>query len=407
MKPPSIHKIIYYLVALGMIFLAIKLYMAQRDMETVTTEEKYGWYYKLGIYGNFLIFIGAVLSFIMYRKYYPMFVSVCYVALILLVTLISIPEIDYYKKEPRFFFTMRGIGNFANFGLLFFAANTQYFNKLLRLFYIMCIVFLIGGFLNLGNVGLGAGRHEFLFAIRNITVVLIWIFPFFFLQDYEDKRLNILNAIIYCIIFIFILSTASRSYLIIYFIYLLVKLRHHLTSKKGILILMGTALLATGVFFFLSSAGMDKTIDAAVDVLAERATDDSRSGQLKEFIAQWDTDYLLQGVGILKTWYWTNFSDYYYFLDNQILLTAWWAGLPVAAVYLFFLIRTIFHKSEISFYKGVKGIRLMVFMWLLACLGFAIYVTISSNLYYHFLNVIMGYHLCQYSKITDFDPEET
>lgn len=410
MRPPSIHKIIYYLVALGLILVAIKMYFAQTEMEEnafSALTQKYAWYYKLEFVGNVLICIASIMCFLVYRKYFPAFVSVCYITLIVLVALTSFSDIPSMLKKPNFFFTIRGIGTFINFGLLFFAANTQYFHKILRVFYAICIVFIIAGFINLSKVGMGAGRQQFLWAIRDFTVILIWVFPFFFLQTYENKRLNMINTIIFFIIFIFVLSTGSRTYLIIYFIYLMVKFRHQLRSKNGILLIVATLLVGVGVFFFLSTnSDLSKTMEGAFDILSERANEDSRSGQIIEFLRQWEPEYFLQGVGPFKMWYWTNFGDYYYFLDNQFLLMGWWAGLPALFVYIYLLIRTLFIKPEIKQYTDVQGIELMIALWILACLGFAIYITISSSIYYFFLEIIMSYHLCQFSKIKDFDPEE-
>ena len=407
MRPPSIHKIIYYLIVLGLTMIAIKMYFSQSEMEENMFSQKYGWYYKLEFIGNLHICAASILCFITYRKYFPLFLSVCYVTLILLVLLTSLTDIPKMLKTPNYFFTIRGVGTFANFGLLFFAANTKYFNKVLRLFYLICISFIIAGFINLGKVGMGASRQQFLWAIRDFTVILIWVFPFFFLQTYENKRLNMINTAIFFIIFIFVLSTGSRTYLAIYFIYLIVKFRHQLRSKNGALVIIGTILVGVGVFFFISSnSGLNKTMEGALDILSERANEDSRSGQIIEFLRQWEPEYFLQGVGPYKSWYWTNYGDYYYFLDNQFLLMGWWAGLPALFVYLYLLFRALFTKPEINNYTDVKGIQLMVGLWILACLGFAIYITISSSIYYFFLDVIMGYHLCQFSKIKDFDPEE-
>ena len=44
--------------------------------------------------------------------------------------------------------------------------------------------------------------------------------------------------------------------------------------------------------------------------------------------------------------------------------------------------------------------------WFLGCLGFAIYITISSNLFYFFITLLMGQQFCKYSEIlieTDFE----
>ncbi|MFT3680272.1 MAG: hypothetical protein QM791_08350 [Ferruginibacter sp.] len=406
MKPPSINRIVYLLIAAGLCCLAVKTYFAQADMEDTYTGQAFGWYYKLEFVGNLLISFAAVMSFFLYRRYFPLFVSVCYVSLVLLITLCSLRDITKIINKPNFFFTIRGIGTFINFGLIFFAANTKYFEKTLKVFYGICIFFIIAGIVNLGKVGIGAGRQQYLYAIRDLTVVLIWVFPFFFVQEQKDKRLNMINTAIFFIIFIFVLCTGARTYLIIYVFYLILKFRNQLRSKNGLLVIAATVILAIGGYFFVANSDLSKTLEGAFTNLSERSSEDSRSGQLIEFMRQWEPDYYLQGVGPFKTWYWSGIGDNYYFLDNQFLLMGWWAGLPALFVYIYLLIRAYFTKPEIQLYKDVKGIKLLVGLWILACLGFAIYITISSSLYYFFLDILMGYHLCQFTKIPNFEPEE-
>jgi hypothetical protein len=405
MKPPSINKVIFWLVSTGLILVAIKGYYSQLNMEANALEQKFGWYYKLEIMGNVLISIASILSFLLYNKYFPLFASVCYLGILCLVFICSMQDYPEVFKSPNFMYSIRGIGTFTNFGLMFYAANFRYMEKLLKVFYGICIFFLIAGFINLTKVGIGATRQQYLWAIRDLTVVIIWVFPFFFLQNYENKKFNLINTIIFFIILIFVLCTGSRSYLIIYALYLLTKFRHLLQTKNGAIVIAATLIIGAGVFFTLAESGLSKTLDGAVEILSERSNEDSRSGQLKEFIHQWDTDYLIQGVGPLKKWYWTNVADYYDFLDNQFLLLGWWAGLPVLMLYIFLLVKTYFTKAEINRYKPVAGIKMIIGLWILACLGFAIYITISSSLYYHFIKLMLGYQLCQYSKIKDFETE--
>ena len=37
--------------------------------------------------------------------------------------------------------------------------------------------------------------------------------------------------------------------------------------------------------------------------------------------------------------------------------------------------------------------------WILGCLGFAIYISISSSLYYYFISLLMGQQFCKYTEL--------
>ncbi len=401
----SLPKTIFYLIAVAVLCCAVKLYLAQAELDDENVEGKYAWYYKLELVGDIMLSIASVLSFILYRKFFPVYISVCWILLVIFVAICSINDLSFFVKRPSHFYSIRGIGTFINIGIIFFAANTVYLNKLLMLFYYLCYAFIIGGIINLGQTGIGSTRLQYLGAIKDVTVYLIWVFPFFFLQDEPDKKKNIINLGIYAILFVFILSTQARTYLIIYAIYLVVKFREQLRSKNSLLVIIGGAILVAGFFLLISSSSLGKTVDDAFQSLSERSSEDSRSGQIIEFVKQWDTENLMQGVGPVKQWYWTMVGDYYFGLDNQFLLLGWFAGLPALFTYIYFVVKIYYTKSEALLFEKIKGIKLMVALWILACLGFAIYISISSSLYYNFLTLLMGIYVCKYTLLKPAEDE--
>jgi hypothetical protein len=324
--------------------------------------------------------------------------------MILLVFIASLNDLNAVFKQPSFFFSIKGMGTFINFGLLYFAADER-FPKILKFFYYICFLFIVGGFINLGQVGLGSSRREFLLSIQNLTFFCIWVFPYFFLQEEENKRKNLVNLGAFLAIIFLILATGARSYLIIAAIYLIVKFSKNIKSKNGMFALVGLVVLAGVGYMLLVNSDYSGTFNGAVNNLAERSGEDTRSDQILDFLSQYDTDYLLQGVGPMALWYWNGIEQYYGFLDNQFLLLAWWAGLPAIITYVFFLVRSLYTKSEILQFQDIKGVKLIIGFWIAACLGFAIYVTICSDLYYFFISFMIGLNACQYSKI--LDPEET
>lgn len=401
----SLNKTIFYIIYLGISINALKTYFEQRDLEFVLVDQIFLWYFRFGFYGYILISVAALLSFITYRKQFPGYVSFCYVGLILLVCLASWNDFGDIMKNPSFLYSSKGIGAFVNIGILFFAADKEYFPKILKLFYYLCFVFIIAGLVNLRKIGFGSDRLQYLYAIREFTVYLIWVFPFFLLQEGDNKYLNKINLAAFFLIFVFVLSTGSRSYLIIYALYFIIKFKNYFKQKNVIVSLASMSLLLLFGFFVLSNSGFGKTIEGAFNILSERTVEDSRSNQIIEFISQFNLDYFFSGVGPLKTWFWSAVGPYA-FLDNQFLLIGWWAGVPCAAIYAFFLIKSFFFKTEVIVRDNIKGTQLIVGLWILACLGFAIYVSVSTDLYYYFISLIIGLHVCRFSNSAVDDNEE-
>lgn len=379
----------------------IKLYFSQNDLETISFEEVYPWYFKLGFFGNIFISIASVASFIYYKKYFPTYISVCYILLLLFVTLSSYNDLGQFLKRPTFFYSLKGIGTYLNFGLLFFAADTYYFPKIIKVFYYFSFGVIIASLIKLGKVGLGASRKEYLTAIRDFVVYLIWVFPFFFLQDEENKKKNLINIIAFMVIFLLILSTGARSYLLIYFIYVIAKFKDQLKTKNALLGILSFIVLLGIFYIIIINTEFSKTFETALNNLSERSGEDTRSDQLMDFFSQYDFDYLIQGVGPIKQWYWTGIGAYYSYLDNQILLMAWWAGLPAILTYCYFLVKSLFIKSEILLFENIKGTKIILGIWLLACFGMAIYISICCDPYYYFLSLIIGLNACQYSKLIE------
>ena len=65
----------------------------------------------------------------------------------------------------------------------------------------------------------------------------------------------------------------------------------------------------------------------------------------------------------------------------------------------------LFTKSEIQYFEEIKGLKMIIALWIAASLGFAIYVTISSDLYYFFISFMIGLNACQYTKILEPENE--
>jgi hypothetical protein len=401
----QISRFIYWCIIVGVGINVVKLYFAQNDMAEIADAGVYPWYFRLDFLGDILMSIAAVLSFFSYKRYFPAYVRTCYVLLVLFVSFASMETLGDTLKRPTFFYSIKGIGTYLNIGILFFAADTKYFPKVLKFFYYLCFGIIAAGIINVGKVGLGAGRKEFLALLRDYTVFLMWVFPYFFLQDEPNKKKNLINMGAFLMIFVFVLCTGSRSYLILYFLYIIVKFRTQLQTKNGIMLILGMLVLVGAGYFLLINSSLSGTVEGAFTNLSERSADDTRSDQLVDFLSQFDMSYLIQGVGPLELWYWHSISDYYGFLDNQFLLIAWWAGLPTVLAYITLLVKSLFVESEILEFEEIKGVKLILGFWIAACLGFAIYCTLCSEHYYYFISFLMGLNACQYTQLIETDSE--
>jgi hypothetical protein len=394
-------KVIFYCIVFGIACNMVKLYFAQNNLEEIAFEQVYPWYFRLSFLGNIFISVVSIASFISYKKYFPSYISICYILLLLLVLIASYSDLRDFLKRPTFFYSIKGIGTYLNFGLLFFVADTYYFPKIMKFFYYLSFGVIIASLINLTKAGLEASRKEYLNAIRDFVVYLIWVFPYFFLQEEEDKKKNLINLAAFLVIGLLVLASGSRSYLIIYLFYIIVKFRTQLQTKNALVGILGMLVLLVIGYIVIINSDLNKTMESALGNLSERSGEDTRSDQLMDFFQQYDSDYLIQGVGPIKQWYWNSIGSYYSYLDNQILLIAWWAGLPTVLTYIFFLVRSLFVKSEILFFEEIKGLKLIIFLWIAACMGFAIYVTVCCDCYYYFISLIIGLNACQYSKLID------
>lgn len=398
----SLAKYIYYALLIGFCCNIIRIYFQSRDVELIQ-DGVYSWYFQLSTLGNGFICFGAVSSFFLYRKYFPSYITICYLLMIMWVTIASVNDIGDMLK-PNMFFSLKGIGTYLNFGIIFFVADTERFPKILKLFYYTTFAFIVAAFLNLAKVGFGASRKEYLTNIQNLAFYCMWVFPYFFLQEEENKKKNLINIATFLVITFLILCTGARSYLIICAIYLIAKFAKNLKSANGILAIVGLLVLAGAGYALLANSAFSGTFDSAVNNLSERSGEDTRSEQILDFLSQYDMEYLIQGVGPKGLWYWHGIDQYYGFLDNQILLMAWWAGLPMILTYTFFLVKSMYVKSEILLFQDIKGVKLILGIWIAACLGFAIYVTICCDLFYYFISFMIGLNACQYTQI--IEPEE-
>jgi len=386
---------IFNLIVIGVILNGIFLLFWQIKLgssQEMISNSVSTWYSQIAFLGNLLLTVASILSFAMFFRRFPTFLNLCYITLVLIIALLSASDFDQYLKVPSLFYMSKGLGSWINFGLLYFMADDYYSAKILKLFKLLCYCFILFNLIEIAQFGAISNRQQAESAIRDTSVFLFWVYPFFFLNSADETRLSIIVkylSMIFVLFFAFAIS--SRSYTLIMTIYILVKVIRDIRHKENaaVMTVMGVLLCLGGCYLLLNLQNF-KSLNDLLTIFSGRLNDDSRTSQLKEFFNQFDIDNLFKGVGITGSWNWSgDRSGKYQWLDNQIVLVTWWFGIQTAFLYLCFISKGLF-KKNISNDPAITNAKLLVFFWILACAGFAIYATISSNLFYYFITLMIG-----------------
>lgn len=370
---------------------AVFTYFYQTDMQVIYDEQVYYWYFPFSFIGDALLNIASVMAFFHYRKSFPLFVRRVYLGilgLVIVTSFINVPDLDVLFR-PGVFFSIKGMGTWINLGIMFAAADRERTGRLLKLFYYLCCFFVVAALVKLISIGTIGDRDISMYAILEFTVDLVWVFPFFFLRrdDYGWGKGYQFTVMI--LILLFALAIGARSYTLTLLCLIMLKAKDTLKISKGtglLIFLLAVGLIATG-YFLLVNSELYNTYQNIVDIFLKRGTEDTRTGQIVEFLKQYDTQYLFSGLGPMATWDWENQA--YASLDNQMLLTAWWAGLPAAVLYLVYLCKAFFRKIAHPD-EETRAAQIIVGFWILGCFGLAIYATMSCSVYYFFISLLIG-----------------
>lgn len=389
-------QIIYWCVSVGLLLNAIYTFYYQRDLELIVAGAPYSWYTRLNFAGDVFISVASVLSYLCYRKFFPLYIRCCWLWIVLLVFIINHEVYEDFLNSPAIIYGPKGFGTFLNFGILFFVANKNGFARVQYLLIGICVVFLVLGIGNLADLGFQFSRTESLIRVREYANCLVYIFPFFFLRRGSSRINNVFQYVMYAFLLIIVLATGSRSYIIVFTLVLMVKL--YFTFRKSLAlaipVLALVTVVATAGITYFSQSSFFQSLDTMATTLGERSTDDSRSEQLYEFFNQYDAAGFLWGVGPLGTYYSSNVGGQYASIDNQFIFLGWWAGVPVLSLYLTILIGSLTarYRPGRSWQDrdSVISAKYCIFLWILAAAGLAIWVNISCHLYYYFISITIG-----------------
>lgn len=199
-------------------------------------------------------------------------------------------------------------------------------------------------------------------AIKNHKIILlIQIFTLFIVAIVVQSRSWVIHLIIILCIYIYKVSKKYKY--------------SKLAMIAIIMLVIGVILISWNGISMLSTG------------LVSRMSSDSRSDQLTAFFSQVTIKDLFLGKGIMAKYYWR--GVYYEYLDNLILINMFKFGMIPMISYLLLILKPIFYGI---FHKTSMARSSMIFLlaWLMAMLGFSIYVSYSLNIYNFVIYIVIG-----------------
>jgi hypothetical protein len=383
---------LYYGIMTVLVCHVIAVLLTQYYMKANADSGSIGWYSRLAFLTDILLTPISIFLFAKYHKYFPVFLNACFLIMPILVFIASFNDLSLFRTNPTVFYSPKGLGTWINFGLVYFTAEEEYLDKIFKFFRVTCYILVVFNLVQIASAGTISNRDIALNAVRDTTVVLLWVYPFFLLDN--DDKTNAAKLTKYGIallITFFAFAIASRSYLLTMGIFIFIKLRRDLKEGQNTFILICMILMGVMAAYYVV-ANIDKfgTLKDLTSVFSGRMGEDSRSSQLEEFMDQYKWDNLFTGLGPSAVWDWTgDLKAPYQWLDNQFILVTWWFGLQTCVVYIAHLLYSIFKRNPLNLLQVTNG-KIIIGFWALACAGFGIYITISSSLYYYFIIFLIG-----------------
>ncbi|MBN2521205.1 MAG: hypothetical protein JXB17_11905 [Bacteroidales bacterium] len=390
----KIHKTITVLLIIGFICGFIKVFFEQNILLSQVKTPNFST-------GDIFKYISAIsvitsgfLALIYEGKYFKKYIKIIYFIILLWITAIYFR--DGKGIDPSNFFSVKAPGPWLAFSVIFTTSNNERVNKINNVLYFGLIALSIGLLINIGKLGVSFDRHQAWLYLRAISNNHLWVLPvtLFFNINNKKRRLIIVTCLIigmFASILIVTRSTISL-YAIILFIYLI---KSKIISKP----LNVIALILIFILFIISLNSLIESetgqkIIQGMALLEDRIQDDTRTDQIIQFTNQLKLSDLLLGAGTDSYWNWDG-RDYEW-LDNQWLLTAWWAG--ILPTFLFLLLMLIPLRFAITS-KNIKHFAngFMLLLWILGCAGLSIYISFSINIYFYIAAFSTGYCLFNYN----------
>ncbi|MFT0714918.1 hypothetical protein [Flagellimonas lutimaris] len=383
-KEKQIERIVSILLFMGLFFNLFFTYFAQERLYNYLTfgNNSLGPERFLRIFSVIAIFLTVFLTIFRARTKYHFSIFFAYLLLVLYISLNFVFSGGDITNMTEFM-DEKGIGTWVCLGLLFVSYNDRRY-KFFKTFLIIGTLFIslltIYSFI---DFGVGMWRGQALAKYRVYAVNMIWIVPYLFLTLKTKKKLQWVRLFILAMGVILALVTQTRSFLIIYFITLVFDF-YHTKNKTNYFILLGVGII--GISYLIVNT---EILSSSLELLINRGTDDTRTKQIAVFLSQLNFWELITGGG-LNVSYRAGYEEAYY-IDNQWLYLLWWGGLIPVLCYFYLsgvLPIKMLLKKNLSYETKVECFVLI--LWLLALLGLAIYTTMTIDLFFFIVTIILG-----------------
>src|SRR3569832_772640 len=232
-------KYLYYGIMFVLLAHFIAQIFAQYYMKVNADAAESGWYSKLSVFSDIILTPISLFLYFKYHRFFPFVINTCFVLMPILVFIASFNDLGIFAKTPSVFYSPKGLGTWLNFGMLYFAAEEEYTEKILKWFKYFCYVLVAFNLMQIGLAGTISNRDVALNAVRDTTVVLLCVYSFYFLDN--DDQTNFAKLTKYgmmLLITFFAFAISSRSYLLTMGIMIFIKLRRDLKEGKSNFILI-------------------------------------------------------------------------------------------------------------------------------------------------------------------------
>ncbi len=376
----KISTIITKILSIAFILKTIAVLLDQQQLETHRVDAVL----HLGTYvsyiANILFFVSGFLGLKYEGKFYPKYVRSFFWLILFWIIFVYLRS-GASIFDPSTFMSVKGIGPYLGMSIMF-TANPIRFHKMTKVFLLIGLILVIGGLYNSLKLGMGFDRKTAQMQLLLIAANLIWISPLVLFFNF--KKHKVLAITIFATSFIFSVLIVTRSFMVLHVLVLLFFMRYVLKIKLiGLIITIVVAIVSIN---FLPNIGV---IQHAASLLNGRMGNDTRSLQIFLFLESVEFKDFIFGSGVFS--YWRMGNKDYQWLDNQILLTAWWAGIVPIYCYLSLLMKSIIkHLLKRNVDPTNKSKAFILFLWVLALSGLSIFISISSSLYHFAIMFVLG-----------------
>lgn len=377
----KISKSITNLLIIGLIIKFIFIFIDQSNFSLDQEEVSFRFYYIVDYFADILLILSGLLAIIFEGVFFERKLINRYYLLVFIISLVYLFS-GASIFDFSMFFSSKGIAPIAILSILFTGSNKLRVKYVSRLILIFGIILSFYGILILGSGELVFSRNLFISNFILINLNLMWIS--FYLLLFFGRNYKKITFSIFSISLIISLVTSTRSFILMHLIFLFyynLKL-----SKFKLLTNIATILIGLISYVYLA---LTSFFSNAFSQVGNRFNTDTRTDQLLQFLLQIDYSDILFGAGSFAEWNWD--GRVYQYLDNQILLMSWWAGIFPTILYLSFFVLAIkrsFLKRNILI--EYNFISLLIFFWLLALFGLSVYTDISSSLIHCLIIFLLG-----------------